>query len=306
MNGTLTLPQRPRTVVLLVIAIALVIGIPSQIKLSRARHALAEARAQLVGLNQQLAQEQSLLEAAREEFRTQDADRNRTIVEVAKAEKELARIDPESRWANPPATSPEWNPDSPFVWLHKDILPRLPVSPFTEDGAIQPEAASVLTLDDVTQRTLNEQLTRVLEEYRALEVAKAERTDEHLPGIANQKGEKLTVRVQPLPLEGARLKVQFENALHDAVGEQRASLLIQSGETWIDSQFAQFGSEPKIVSVIRHPGGSYNVSIKSGGSWFSTGGPANLMLSQIPPNLRPMFTELFQDGATGSAVRASQ
>src|SRR5262249_54514302 len=168
----------------------------------------------------------------------------------------------------------------------------------TEDGELQPEIVYVLMIDPAVARLLNEKLKQHLADYRALEVAKAERSEEHLPGIANQSGEKLTIRVQPLPEEGARIKQEFETDLTQTLGEQRATLGKQVSANWIDTQFAQFGAEHKIISVLRRPSGDLNISIKSGGSWMSSGGSTASVLSQIPPHFRPMFATILEPAAT--------
>jgi hypothetical protein len=286
---------RKRTVILLVAAGTLGLWVPQQINLSKTRAAVAEARNQLNALDEQIAQAQDALEAERLASQIQRTERGRIVMDLAKAKRDLEKSDPDSRWINPPLDSPEWNPESPYVWLRKEMMARLPVSPFAENGELQREIAYVMTIDAATQRKLNGQLKRILDEYRTLEAAKAERLEEHLPGISGEDGDKLTVRVQPLPEEGARLKLRFESALIEALGEQRTGLLLQTGDHWIDSNFAQFGSEPKTISVLRKPNGTYNVSIGTGGrSWMNTGGPpADIARYHIPPNLRPMFAEFF-------------
>ena len=100
----------------------------------------------------------------------------------------------------------------------------------------------------------------------------------------------MTIRVRPLPQEGLRVKQEFATALRDALGEQRAALLMQSGEPWMEEQFGGSGAEPtKIISVIRHPGGSCNISVKSGYSRMSVGGPEPKVRDHIPPHLRHLF-----------------
>jgi hypothetical protein len=281
-------------VVMLILMGTAAVWIPQRWNLQRARIALANAKARHAQLEEHIVRVATAMESARQELHAQKAVGRELQAAVEKAGRDLAKVDPESRWVTAPATLPDWNSDSPYLWLRKEMLPKLPVEVFTETGALRDEVASILTRDQNQKTTLNANLTRLLAEYRTLEAAKAERTDEHLPGIAGQPGDKITVRVQPLPEEGARLKQQFETALRTELGTQRADLVSQTGENWLDSQFSQFGTEPKTISLIRHPGGSYNISIKSGNSWFSTGGPWQAINHQIPIHLRPLFSELIE------------
>jgi Mlc titration factor MtfA (ptsG expression regulator) len=77
----------------------------------------------------------------------------------------------------PPVTWPEWNPESPYVWLRKEMLPRLQVPIISEQGEVLDSAALVLCLDPAARSELNQQLKRLLAEHRALELTGAEVTD---------------------------------------------------------------------------------------------------------------------------------
>jgi hypothetical protein len=287
---------RKLTPALLIAAIAACWWIPRQIGLANARRDLSAVRIQLADLRDRAATGSNTLESLRDELRAASERRSRAASEAAKATRAAAAVNPDARWVAPPKSLPEWNPESPYVWLKKESVGRFPVPVFTEDGELRAEVGIVFVIDPASQRALNKQLKELLAEYRALEAAKAERSDEHLPGIATQKGEKLTIRVKPLPEDGARIKQQFEAALVNALGQQRAGLLTQVGDTWIRSQFAQFGAEPKIISVARNSEDNFSVSVKSGRSWFSTGGPARFMRDNIPPHLRPLFGDWFDRG----------
>jgi hypothetical protein len=290
--------------IMLILMGAAAVWIPRQQDLQQSRIALANAKVRRGQLEERIAAAASTLESARRELRGQKAGGKELQTALAKAEQELAKVDPESRWVAPPATLPDWNRDSPYLWLRKEMLPKLPVEVFTETGALQEEVGAILTLDPNQRAVLNATLARLLAEYRTLEAAKAERTEDHLPGIAGQAGDKISVRVQPLPEEGARLKRQFETALRTELGVQRADLVIQAGDNWLDSQFSQFGAEPKTISLIHNQGGSYSICFQSGHSWFSTGGPWQIINSHIPVHLRPLFSEMVEPEA-GKVIEMS-
>jgi len=281
---------RKTTLILLVLLAALALWIPQRHRLAQVRLALAEAEARRARLDGRIAAATAALESTRRQLHEQYVNHAATVAATAKVEQELARVDPGSQWVVPPSASPDWNAGSPYVWLRKEILPYLAVKVFTDDGELRPEVASVLTANAQQQRALNTAPPRLLAEYRALEVANAERTDEHLPGIAGE-GPKMTIRINPMPEEGARLKQEFEAALRNELGEQRADLLMKLSEGWLDSQFSRFGQVPKTISVIRHPDGTFNVSIQSGHSSTSVGGVPGIE-NHIPPHLLPLFSDV--------------
>lgn len=260
--------------------------------LARARLAVAEAQVQVLRLQEQIAAAELAAKAKRQQTKDQKMSRNELLSQIASAEQELAKIDPDSRWATPPANGPEWNEESPYVWLRKAMLSRLPVQPFNDEAELRGEIATVLALDAATRQTLNANLRRLADEYHALEASQAERIDEPLPGIADD-GPQVTVRVNPLPEEGSRIKKEFENTLAETLGDQRAGLLLQAAEGWLDTEFSQGGSEPKTISVVRHPNGTYSVSVRTGYSWFSTAGFRELD-HYVPKHLLPLFSDVIE------------
>src|SRR5438128_1869959 len=252
-----TLPRQMWLILVIVLA-ALALWIPRQRRLAQARLEVAEAEAQRVRQEERVATAAAALESVRRELRAERSQRAVTLLAVAEVEQELARVDPESRWLVPPPALPEWNAESPYVWLRKQILPGLWVSVFSDDGELRGDIAAVLTLTEGQQRALNTTIPRLLAEYRALEAAHAER-DSDSPSGTGDGGEKVTVRIKPLPDEGARLKRQLEAALRGELGEQRGELVLQLSADWLNSQFGHFGTDPKTISVTRRPDGTYQI-----------------------------------------------
>ncbi len=171
----------------------------------------------------------------------------------------------------------------------------LPGSPFTDRAELRQEVAATLALDTTARQALNEKLAGLVGQYRELEAAHAERIDEPLPGITDD-GLQVTVRVKPFPEEGERLKQQFKETLREALGQQRAEVVLENAARWLDSQFAASGAEPKTISVVRHPDGTYNISMHTGNSWFSTGGFRELS-DHVPDYLLPLFAEALEQPA---------
>ncbi len=218
---------------------------------------------------------------------------------VAKAEEELAQLDPEVRWVAPPTELPEWNADSPYVWLRKEMLSKLQVSAFTDNGELRGEVVGVLALTDSQQHAMNASVPRLLAEWRGLEVANAERIDEPVSG-PGKNDRKITVKIRPLPEEGGRLRQQVEAALRSELGEQRATLLMQLSESWLNHQFDRFGSAPKTLSVIRHPDRKYDINIQSASGSSFQGGTVNFD-KDIPAHLLPLFIDLESEADPGDA-----
>ena len=290
MKASASMRVRKTTLILVVLLAALALWIRQRHRLAQVRLALAETGARRARLDGRIAAATASLESTRRLLHEQHVNHAATVAAAAKVEQELARVDPGSQWVVPPSASPDWNAGSPYVWLRKEILPYLGVKVFTDDGELRPEVASVLTANAQQQRALNTAAPRLLAEYRALEVANAERTDEHLPGTAGD-GPKMTIRIKPMPEEGARLKQEFETALRSELGGQRADLVMKLSEGWLASQFSQFGQVPKTISVIRHPDGTFNASIQSGHSSTSVGGTTTID-KYIPPHLLPLFSDM--------------
>ena len=282
-----TLPRKS-TLILLVCLAALVVWIPQRRKLARARVAVAEAEEQRVRLDERIAKATAELESVRRELRGQQSNRAETLAAAAKAEQELARDDPEALWLAPPSVLPDWNADAPYVWLRKEVLPKLWVSVFTDDGELRGDIAAVLTLTESQQRAVNATLPRLLTEYRALEAANAERVDESVSG-EGKEGTKVTVRIKPLPEEGARLRQQVELALRSDVGEQRGALVLELASDWLNSQVSHFGTASKTISVARQPDGGYNIKIHDWNSQQFTAGVPRID-PYIPAHLLPLFS----------------
>ncbi len=151
----------------------------------------------------------------------------------------------------------------------------------------------VLAANEGQLRALNTALPRCLAEYQALEAATAERIPEPLPDNAGA-GTTLTVRINPIPEERARRLQEFEAALRQELGEQRAGLLMQVAGGWLASQFSQ---HPKIISVTRRPKGDFRISTENGASRRSVGWFANSRVQiteYVPAHLLPRFAELLE------------
>lgn len=279
------------TVVLLVFAVAAVFGFRQQAQWRRLRQREAQLRDEFAALQAQRSAAEAEAATRRRELAEQGESRAAETARLAKLLHQDEGATAETLWSEPPARVPDWNPASPYVWLRKESLSGFPVRVFDDTGRLGAEVASVLVVSPETVRRLNDRLSGLLEDLHAAELANAKPSDEHLPDIAKGSGRKLTVRISPLPEEGARLRQEFEAALREHLGAGRAELVLRPAGHWLDSQFNQTDSEPRILSVARQDDGTYHIAIKAGFGFISVGGQKDLT-GYVPAHLRPLFAPL--------------
>ncbi|MGA2750937.1 MAG: hypothetical protein ABSG59_19375 [Verrucomicrobiota bacterium] len=298
MNNT----ARKLFVPLCILLAALAFWLPAQLNLLRARGEMDAARARLADLRDRIAAGQAELNQARQRKSAQILARDRASASAAKAERELAKIDPESRWALPPAALPEWNRDSPYVWLPKELAAHLRMPIFKRNGQLRDDAAAILGVDEQSRRALDSQVGQLLSNYHALEVSNAVRLDAPPAGM-NSDGPAVTVQLNAMPDVGAECERQFTNVLQQTLGQQRAALVNQSAQDWLGDQFHHFGTAPETISVVHHPKGGFSVNIDRGQYGNSSMGlngddPAALG-NYIPDYLLPLFSDVTPAAAPG-------
>lgn len=283
------------SLVLTIFAVAVLLWAVRERQFRQARRLNAELTEQVEAARAQAEQVRAGHAALKQELASQHAAHADSVARTGALARELGLNDPDALWSSPPAQLPDWNPDSPYVWLPKEMLPRFPVQPFTPEGSLNPAVAAVLTLEPEATRKLNQSLSRQLAEYRAQEAARATPVNEHLPNIAAKDGDKFTLRVDPQPELSAQHRRQFEAVLREHLGPQRADIVLQTAQGWLAEQFGwaedwqgESVVEPKIFSVARHPDGHYDISIQSGRGSMSVGGP-NSIIDYIPEHLRHFF-----------------
>jgi hypothetical protein len=279
------------TLIVLIFATALLVWLPRQVRIENARNDVTALKLRQATLEEQIAAAEISLDSTRGALRSEHSTLGQTLAALSAAQFEIEKEDPEVRWVAPPVTWPDWNPESPYVWLRKEMLPRLHVPILSEQGELLDSAALVLCLEPAARSELNQQLKRLLAEQRAIELANAEVTDEHVPQIEQAEGRKLTVRAQPaFAGEGARLRMQFEETLLRYLGQQRSDLLVESAKWWLNEQFSG-PNAATIISVARHPDGRYTIIKESNHGWSSASGMTSLD-GFVPPHLLPLFEEL--------------
>lgn len=278
-------------IVLGIIGVASFIGIQRQHALQSLRQTNA-ALAEQIGFTQaQIRERQASLTPLQEELAELRKTRAETAAKAAALLRELAPENSDARWSIPPTQLPDWDPDSPYVWLNKELLTRFPLQPFSSTGALSPTVASLLVLEPQQVQQLNENITRLVAEYRAQEAARAQPAEQTISGQESGQIKKLTLIIPPSPEFSATLKDQVERTLVAQLGQSRADLLLQTAAGWWQEQIGGSGTESRVFSVERQADNSYQVSISSGTMRMSVGGVGSIN-DYVPPHLRPFFDSL--------------
>jgi hypothetical protein len=292
--------RHPRIIIIVTIfGCALLSGVAIQRRIRAARLRIDETQAQLAALSTQTDALKNGLESRQSQLQTEIAARDSALESVTKENRQLAAIDPDSPWAEPPARLPDWNVDSPYVWLQKDALTQLPITPFSKNADLAAGLASALAFEEKDRRQLSQTLRDILQQYQSLETAGAQFTTNHLPDIMNATGRKATIILQPVPEEAARLKNEFAATIKSAMGEKRGELVAQLAEPWLHENLSLDQTQPKTISAVRHPNGTLNITIKSASNWMSVGGPTRLE-DYVPSHLLHFFAGLEQSSDQNS------
>lgn len=282
-------------ILLTVIGLGIALWIIGQRQLQARRSALNGQAAEVTRLRDLASAEQVEVDRLRREL---DSERQLALEATARGAALAARPSepgPDAQWNAPPSTLPDWNPTSPYVWIQKSLLPEIPVQPFEDTGLLQSGLGPILALDPQRERALNETLSRLVADARALEAASALLSSEHLSGIADQPGEKLTLQVPGQSAAARQLRSQVESALRTELGESRSELVLHWGKAWLEEQFER--SAASTYSVVRHPDATYGIRIETGSSGMSVGG-SDAFINYIPHHLRPWFESLQNPSAT--------
>ena len=273
---------------LLVLAAALLFWLPGGLEFQQKTLELSAMRSRLSNLDLQISEQESALNAAR--LRTEELKRLRreASASVQKATSALAKSDPEARWALPPSEPPQWDAVSPYIWLPKDFLSRLRIPIFSQTGRLSDAAAATFAIDPASRKTLDDRITQQVDDYRATEVANAERLNPAPVDLATNT-QAMTLRIEPMPEAANQFKAQVGQTLRETLGSQRADLMMQSAQDWLDN----FGTNQKTFSVAHRTGGGFSIKIEegeSGGLSTEIPGDDPQSLGQyIPGNLLPLF-----------------
>jgi hypothetical protein len=268
---------------LLIFLAALALWLPAHWNLLETRRALLDSQTRLADLRSRLAADQSALDSTRREQDAQIKARVQNAAAVAGTRQALAKLDPDSQWANPPSSLPDWNPKSPYIWVPKEFLARLHPTVFDGSGRMTAQAASVLAIDEPARRAMNSELEQALADYHALQLSHAQ--------TSGQPGAVVTVQIPAMPEEGAEFRDQIGQILQQNIGGQRAGLATNTAADWLDNLS---GKNPIVLSLTLHPDGTYGVDSESadGSKSHYSGITATYAAQKVPDYLLPFFADI--------------
>lgn len=145
---------------------------------------------------------------------------------------------------------PNWNPESPYIWLEKPLLKGLSFVVFGLDGSLSPPGLEFLALQPGEANPLSESLKRLVIEHKRLEASRSRVMQEHLPEIANDPGPKFTLRIDPVTEVSMGLRTEAEAVLTEHLGVQRMELF----------------NGARTLSFVRIPNGLFMVADQQGDS----------------------------------------
>jgi hypothetical protein len=188
-------------------------------------------------------------------------------------------------WNSPPNIWPEWNLKSPFIWLDKQVLPKLPLPTVGKEGEITKDIAGILGISSEQLGRLNQKLQEIVSENRTLAQNCAAITNDDAAAAGPVDEMKISVTIQVPPETTAELKNRYQSVIGEELGEDRKNLLCGSIDTrsWLDREFR---TNAEVISVVRHPNGTYNIGFKERGSSF---GGVTRLEDYLPDFVLPLF-----------------
>jgi hypothetical protein len=261
-------------------------------RLSSIEEKIRASEARTAARNQSIEQLRTEIASSRRAAESERSARNRAValLSAERAAHTVGASDP--AWAEPPANWPEWEGESPFVWIPKDVLKQLPIVPFEPNGALNPGVASILAFTPEQTRQMNAELGRTVQAYEQMEVQHARASTNHLFGIRDGPGERVTIVLEPDEQASSRLQNQFEEILRSrSQSRQQYDILHELSRSWVNDHLRPDSPEPITFSAVRHPDGAYGVAIKRGYSWSSMSGVSRLDM-YLPAHLMPFFAKL--------------
>lgn len=264
-----------------------------------------EGLARIEALQEAISEEETRNARLATELQPVQQSRTLAIAQAAGLAGKVAEVASTESWNEPPSQWPSWDLKSPYIWLPVAQLTNLTMSAFQKDGELQPDWVAVLGVEPGEVAALNTSLGALLIEYQREEAARARVLEEHLPGVAERPGRKITVRVEPVADRAAELRTRFEGLVRENLGPRRGEILLGASESWLSEQFPTELRQPRVVSVVREENGTFQLAYESGGSLFSVGG-TQVIEGYLPRHLRSLFAPLLGDdagtGETGAAA----
>lgn len=209
-----------------------------------------------------------------------------------------------------------WSDSADFVRLPKSLLDQIDLStaipqpelesryglkkasldrqvPLDAQGNLSDALAQSLGLSAEEQDHVRDTITHIKSQFDWLSSQNTTVTNVMPSGysFSYKPGALYTLKINPFPEQGAELRKQLIADLEAAVGADRAAILMRQAQWQFDQAFQDFGASEKWISGAPTSDGMLTVgSSWSKGSFVTTMSPENM-----PPQLKPHFSELLQD-----------
>ena len=284
---------------ILLITAALLIGclvlLRTGIESSSLRGNSLSLEGQVLAASNQLANVHSDVDSRRQDLERETAESDSVVKELAEVARRRSQASVDAVVTSTPFPNklPTWNPESPYVWLEKPLLKRMPFPVFGLNGSLSPPASEFLALQPGEANRLNESLKRLVTEHQRQEASRSRVVQEHLPNIANDPGPKFTVRIEPGTEVSVDLRTKAEAALTEHLGVQRMELF---NRPITDGLSKLFGKQPlgvRTLSFVSIPNGMFMVAEQQGDSETSRECCFSDIRGKVPEHLHHLIPTEF-------------
>lgn len=279
-------------IVVLMAGITSLVWCERQAGIRDARRDLASAQAEQALIGERIDRAREEIESNQNELSEQQDWQSAATNRIAQLETEISRTAPASRWADPPADWPRWDTNSPYVWLRKEMFSELRIKRFNDRGEISSDLAGLMGLSPTETAALNSSLGQIEAANHTAQLARVQTSE----SVSADGDRSMTVAVPSSPADGAELAQQFQTALEDQLGAQRAGLIDQD-TNWFASEFDLSPASSNTYTITAHTNGNYSVEIATGPSGSSSygGSPSSAdALRHVPYYLVPAFSNFVQ------------
>lgn len=233
------------------------------------RNALEAARANQRLLHQQLALARETLTATAESVTSAEdlLALRRKELDWARSERAGAATAVEGGAAIPPDPAREglWPKDKPYCYLSKQHLATIGFTPFSEDGGLTSEAATLFGMSAGEWATINQAFGDFVDCTHQLHLAHAQLV-EPKAGANTENHREMTYRIPAMTNEFRQSRGTFAASLEQTLGQSRADIFFKRAKSQLDDIYGQYGNDGYTIKYYadRQPDGTaeHQLSIK--------------------------------------------
>lgn len=207
------------------------------------RNALEAARVNQGMLRQQLTvARQTVAEAAASVTSAQDLlALRRKELDWARNESATVATPPAPPVPPDPAREGLWPKDKPYCYLSKQHLATIGFVPFSEDGQLTSEAATLFGMGAGEWAAVNQAFGDFVDRTHQLHLAHAQML-EAKAGTNTESHREITYRIPAMTNEFRQVRGTFAASLEQTLGQSRASVFFKRAKSQLDDVYGQFGN----------------------------------------------------------------